>query len=107
MKFLVDAQLPLRLARRLRDAGYDAIHTRELPQQNTTPDSRINVISIQEERVVITKDSDFVDSFFTIQLPYKLLLVTTGNSKNVDLDILFTTHLSLIVDLLSQHSYIE
>ncbi len=30
MKFLVDAQLPLRLARLLREAGYDAIHTREL-----------------------------------------------------------------------------
>ncbi len=107
MKFLVDAQLPLRLARLLREAGYDAIHTRELPQQNATPDSIINLISIQEQRIVITKDSDFVDSFLTVQQPYKLLLITTGNIKNADLEILVTTNLPLIVDLLSQHSYIE
>ncbi len=107
MKFLVDAQLPLRLARLLQGAGYDTIHTRELPQQNATPDSIINSISIQQERVVITKDSDFVDSFLTVQQPYKLLLVTTGNIKNADLEILFTTNLPLIVDLLSQHNYIE
>lgn len=41
MKFLVDAQLPVRLARLLQEAGHDIIHTRELPQQNATPDSSI------------------------------------------------------------------
>lgn len=107
MKFLIDAQLPIRLARLLREAGYDTIHTRELPQQNATPDSMINSISIQEERIVITKDSDFVDSFLTVQQPYKLLLVTTGNIKNSDLESLFITNLLFIVDLLSHHHYIE
>jgi len=81
MKSLVDAQLPVRLARLLREAGYDTIHTRELPQQNATTDAIINSISMQEERVVITKDSDFVDSFLTVQQPHKLLLITTGNLR--------------------------
>lgn len=107
MKFLVDAQLPVRLARLLQETGYDTIHTRELPQQNATPDSIINSLSIQQERIVITKDSDFVNSFLTVQQPYKLLLVTTGNIKNLDLEILFATNLPLIMELLSQHSYIE
>lgn len=107
MKFLIDAQLPIRLARLLREAGYDTIHTRELPQQNATPDSIINSISIQQERVVITKDSDFVDSFLTVQQPYKLLLVTTGNIKNSDLESLFIKNLTFIINLLSQHNYIE
>ncbi len=31
MKFIVDAQLPTRLARFLQDAGYDVLHTRDLP----------------------------------------------------------------------------
>ncbi|WP_394368063.1 DUF5615 family PIN-like protein [Leptolyngbya boryana] len=31
MKFLVDAQLPTRLARLLSEAGYDTLHTRDLP----------------------------------------------------------------------------
>jgi predicted nuclease of predicted toxin-antitoxin system len=57
MKFLVDAQLPLQLAKLLQEADYDTIHTRQLPQKNATPDSIINSISIQEERTVITEDS--------------------------------------------------
>ncbi|MFM7426331.1 MAG: DUF5615 family PIN-like protein [Elainella sp.] len=77
MKFLVDAQLPIHLVRLLQEAGYDTIHTKELPQQSATPDSIINFVSIQEERVVITKDSDFVDSFLTVQQPYKLLLINS------------------------------
>jgi len=31
MKFLVDSQLPVRLARFLQGVGYDTIHTRDLP----------------------------------------------------------------------------
>ena len=34
MKFLVDAHLPLHLAYRLQEAGYDTIHTRDLPLEN-------------------------------------------------------------------------
>jgi predicted nuclease of predicted toxin-antitoxin system len=34
MRYLVDAQLPRRLALRLRDAGYDALHTLDLPDGN-------------------------------------------------------------------------
>lgn len=36
MKFLVDAQLPKRLAQRLQAAGYDTLHTLDLPEQNRT-----------------------------------------------------------------------
>ena len=62
MKFLVDAHLPLHLAYRLQDAGYDTIHTRDLPLENRTPDGTINQISVDEKRIVITKDADFVNS---------------------------------------------
>ena len=107
MKFLVDAQLPIRLARFLQASGYDTLHTRDLPQQNATSDSQINNISIQQERIVITKDSDFVDSFMTIQKPLKLLLVTTGNIKNSELEQIFTNNLSMLVNLFQSHDYIE
>jgi predicted nuclease of predicted toxin-antitoxin system len=50
MKFLVDAQLPVRLARFIQTTGYDTVHTRDLPQQNATSDPQINQISIQQER---------------------------------------------------------
>ena len=107
MKFIVDAQLPRRLARFLQSKGHDAVHTLDLPQQNATPDSNINTLSIVQERIVITKDFDFVDSFLILQQPYKLLLITTGNTKNSELDLLFSTNLPQIIELLTHHTYIE
>jgi len=78
MKFLIDAQLPRRLVHRLREAGFEAIHTLDLPLGNRTPDTDINDLSIREHYVVVTKDADFVNSFHLHHKPHKLLLVSTG-----------------------------
>ncbi len=107
MKFLVDAQLPVRLAQFLESAGYDTIHTKDLPNKNATSDTEINTISIRDNRIVITKDSDFLNSFLTIKEPYKLLLVTTGNINNLELQALFAANLECLVELFHSHSYIE
>jgi predicted nuclease of predicted toxin-antitoxin system len=107
MKFLVDAQLPVRLARLLQDAGYDTLHTRDLSSRNATPDVDINRVSIEQQRIVVTKDSDFVNSFLTIQEPYKLLTITTGNISNTDLLTLVAANLLTLVELFEQHSYLE
>ncbi len=107
MKFLVDAQLPVRLARFLQSAGYDTLHTCDLPQHNATPDSFINQFLIQDQRVVITKDADFVESFLSQKQPYKLLIVATGNIKNAELEELFCQNLEQLVTLLESHNYIE
>ncbi len=56
MKFLVDAQLPVQLARFLSSAGHDALHTTELPDGNRTTDGRIVELADEEGRVVVTKD---------------------------------------------------
>lgn len=79
MKFIVDAQLPKLLAQWLRQRGYDAIHTLELPDKNRTGDDIINQISLQENRIVISKDSDFYHRYFRNLEPYKLIYLTTGN----------------------------
>lgn len=62
MNFLVDAQLPRRMTAWLAAAGCDAIHTLDLPDANRTTDEQINDVADQEQRVVITKDADFVDT---------------------------------------------
>lgn len=93
MKFLVDAQLPRRLAIWLSTAGFDAVHTLDLPLGNETPDTIINDISVNEQRIVITKDADFVDSFLLNGKPYNLLLVATGNIRNVELEVLFQANI--------------
>jgi predicted nuclease of predicted toxin-antitoxin system len=107
MRFLLDAQLPRRLCKRLREHGHDAIHTLDLPQGNRTPDSVINRLSIAEGRVVVTKDSDFVDSLIVRAEPHKLLLVSTGNIGNSQLEELFLQHLEAIVAGLEEHHFVE
>lgn len=107
MKFLVDAQLPRRITRFLTTAGYDALHTQDLPDGNATPDSEVNRISIQEQRIVVTKDADFVQSFLLQQKPYKLLLVATGNIKNDELESLLQKNMSQLSNLFESHSFIE
>ena len=62
MNFLIDAQLPKRLKYRLEEAGHHAVHTLDLPLQNKTSDRIIEEISLSEQRIVISKDADFVDS---------------------------------------------
>ncbi len=59
MKFLVEAQLPPGLCALLNAAGHDALHTAGLPAQNQTPDRIINKVSVTDQRVVISKDTDF------------------------------------------------
>jgi predicted nuclease of predicted toxin-antitoxin system len=107
MNFLFDAQLPRRLAYRLRDFGHDALHTLDLPLRNRTPDPEIKEISLREERVVVTKDGEFVDSFILQGKPYKLLLISTGNIKNADLEKLLLQNLEYIVEAFEQYSFIE
>jgi predicted nuclease of predicted toxin-antitoxin system len=82
VRLLVDAQLPRRVAQLLRSLGHDAIHTLDLPDGNRTKDAEVRRVSIAESRIVISKDSDFVDSFILRNEPYALLWVTTGNVSN-------------------------
>ena len=82
MRFIVDAQLPRRLAHELAASGHDVKHTLDLPQQNRTPDGDITALAATEDRVVVTKDSDFVTTFLLHGAPPKLLLISTGNISN-------------------------
>jgi predicted nuclease of predicted toxin-antitoxin system len=104
---VVDAQLPVRLAQWLRARGHDAIHTKELPQGNRTADSDIARLADRELRVVITKDADFVESFFVRGVPAKLLLISTGNITNPQLEALFARNESAILTELSTNAFIE
>ena len=107
MNFLLDAQLPRRLAIRLRERGHDALHTLDLPRVNRTSDGEINGLSVRDSRVVVTKDSDFVDSHIVLGQPWKLLLVSTGNIRNPELEVLFLANLDTMLEALSTCSYIE
>ena len=107
MKFLVDAHLPPSLAAVLAVAGHDTLHTRGLPAQNRTRDGVINEISLREQRVVISKDTDFFYSHILQGRPWKLLLVRTGNIGTAELCALFSRHLPAILGALETHSLVE
>jgi predicted nuclease of predicted toxin-antitoxin system len=85
MKFLLDAQLPPSLKKLFTDNGYDCIHTLDLESGNDTTDKIINQISIAGQRILITKDSDFYDSFIIRKEPYKLIFVKLGNTSKKEL----------------------
>ncbi|MBI4740408.1 MAG: DUF5615 family PIN-like protein [Betaproteobacteria bacterium] len=74
MKFLVDAQLSRRFADWLGEAGYDALHTLDLPLKNRTPDQEVIARAKQDGRIVVSKDADFVQSFLITGEPPLLLI---------------------------------
>lgn len=79
----------------------------DLAHGNRTTDTEINRLSELESRVVVTKDADFVNSFIVARRPYKLLLVSTGNITNAELEALFITHAPGIAAAFMTHSFIE
>ena len=107
MNFLVDAQLPRRLVRLLHQQGLNALHTLDLPQQNRTKDTVIITVAEEEQRIVITKDADFVESYILFRKPSKLLVITTGNIANKELEVLFLAALPQILQAFQQFSYVE
>jgi len=107
MNFLIDAQLPKKLIFVFEKAGHNALHTLDLPNKNFTKDSQINQISIEEQRVVVSKDLDFIESLLISNKPYKLLAVSTGNITNQHLLKLFETHLDSIIFHLTKSRLVE
>ena len=107
MKFLIDAQLPRRLAHQLEVAGFETTHTLDLPQGNRTTDQSLITLSLKEQFVIVTKDSDFVDSFLLKREPWKLLLVSTGNIGNDELLRLFQLNIDQLVESFKMFDFIE
>jgi predicted nuclease of predicted toxin-antitoxin system len=107
VRFLVDAQLPARLAAFLADAGHDALHTTQLPDGNRTTDAAIAAAADEDGRVVVTKDRDFRDGHVLSGSPRRLLVVATGNITNTALLALFAEHLDAIVGAFGEVDFVE
>lgn len=107
MKFLVDAQLPYLLTTWIREKGFEAIHTDDLPDKDETEDQQIRSFADGNKYIVITKDSDFYDSYILRKSPQKMLLITTGNIKNKRLLDLFRLNFQEIARLFEFYDLIE
>ena len=107
MKFLVDAQLPKSLSDFLNQQGFDSLHTLELPDKNKTKDNKIIKIAKQENRIVISKDIDFLESFLIKSEPAKLIMIKTGNITNKQLIHIFEDNFKVLIEIISRSNLIE
>ncbi|PJZ71530.1 toxin PIN [Leptospira perolatii] len=107
MKFLIDAQLPYSLINIFNEKNFEVLHTEHLPFGNKTSDSDIISYCDSNDLVLVTKDSDFLDSYLIKKKPRKLLIVTTGNIKNKELFSLFNQFLSKIVEEFQDSGWLE
>ncbi len=107
MKFLMDANLPFKLSKNLKSKGIDIIHTDDLINKEHTTDQEIRRISIVQNRIIITKDSDFLDSHIVRGIPSRLLFIGTGNITNAELFGLFDKYFDQITILFESYKLVE
>lgn len=105
--FLVDQQLPSRLASYLGGRGHDARHVKQYPGGTTLGDSEIAAIADREGRTVVTKDDDFRVLHLTRQRPARLLIITCGNIATVDLLALLDQHFADLTAAVDQYQFVE
>ena len=83
------------------------LHTLDLPAGTRTPDTDILQLARRDARIVISNDSDFVTAHLLCGEPEKLLLISTGNTSNDELEALVTANATAIMNALGQHSFVE
>ncbi len=107
MRFLVDAQLPRDLVTFLKSHGHEAIHTAELPDKNRTPDEKIRRLADAEDRIVVSKDDDFVISHLLRGIPKQVLLISTGNISKPELIQIMYENLDSLEKALAEGVFVE
>lgn len=107
MNFLIDANLPRRIVRIFQERGHDAVHTLDLPEGNAAADVALLDYSEKNNCVITTKDSDFSTSFWLQDRPDKLLLISTGNIRNAELESLLIANFEQLIAALIENRYVE
>jgi predicted nuclease of predicted toxin-antitoxin system len=107
MNFLIDANLPRRIVRIFQERGHDAVHTLDLPEGNATADVALLNYAEENNCVVTSKDSDFSTSFWLQESPQKLLLISTGNIRNAELETLLIANFDQLISALTENRFIE
>jgi len=101
MIFLLDANIPPSLQEDILE--HQVIHVQSFTKGTATKDKEINDFSFENECLLITKDTDFYDSFLLIGKPPKLILVKLGNVRIRELRSYFRKNWKLIEELIQTH----
>ncbi|MEP7171318.1 MAG: DUF5615 family PIN-like protein [Bacteroidota bacterium] len=103
----LDAQLSPTLAAWITaEFKINCVALRELGL-HTTEDKFIFEKAKDENAIIITKDSDFVDLITRFNAPPKIILLTFGNTSNQRLKEIFQSKLALALSLLENNSLVE
>ena len=75
MRFLCDVHISYKIAKHLTEFGYEAIHVNNILNKSETSDTEIARFVDKNDFVLITKDSDFRDSYFITGTPKKIIKI--------------------------------
>jgi predicted nuclease of predicted toxin-antitoxin system len=99
MRFLCDVHIPIKVAKELSRSGFECGHVNQMPEKWKTPDQLISAKADAEDRILITKDSDFRISSMVKGSPRKLIKVNLGNISTERLIALLIDHLPELTKL--------
>lgn len=85
MKFLCDVNIAIRVAKFLAAQGAEVAHVNQLRERWNTSDQKIREMADAQQAIVVSKDSDFRDSFLLRGTPKKLVHVCLGNAATDDI----------------------
>lgn len=80
MKFLIDNQLPAALAEYLRNRGFDSQHVFDIGLEKAA-DADICQYALANDRVIISKDQDFLYLANQPRIKIRLIWVRMGNCR--------------------------
>jgi predicted nuclease of predicted toxin-antitoxin system len=98
-RFLVDAQLPPALARKLTAAGHETVHVLDVGLLDAD-DSKIWDYALANGAVIITKDEDFAIRASVSKTSPAIVWVRIGNCPNTKLLAWFEQELTTIIAML-------
>jgi len=106
MKFLCDVHISFKIQKLLVSLGFEAIHVNDILDKWYTSDKDICSYADLNDMIVITKDSDFRDSFFIKQTPKKLVKINLGNISNQELTKILSENIVAIQKLNSKDFFL-
>ncbi|WP_324780298.1 DUF5615 family PIN-like protein [Thiobacillus sedimenti] len=104
-RFLVDAQLPPALARKIAAMGHEASHVLDVGLLECS-DSRIWDYALENGAIIITKDEDFAIRASVSKAPPMIVWVRIGNCPNARLLAWFAAELPSVIAALDSGTYL-
>ncbi len=106
MKFLCDVHISYKLCTYLKSMGFETTHVNDIIDGSETKDSDICRYADQNDLIVVTKDSDFRDSYFIKQTPKKLIKINLGNIPNQELIAIIADNIDAIQKLYLRQNFL-